>query len=150
MSEYAFLLFIVTFFAAEVAGSGTPGTDLVVSQLQTAAAGADAAHLIGNTPSEITRLSKTIGAAEALIGMTSACDSCGDARNTLQQIIGVAAALKTSAVGASGTCQPNGVIGPTEECDPLAAPSGCPVGGVTITYCNDECRCQSSSPGVLQ
>ena len=146
MVDYQLLLYLVLSVVSILEDSSVHGSDVVATQLQAAAAGAEASHLIGNRSDEISRLSKTIGAAEALIGMTLTCDGCGDVRETLQQVIGAAAFLKTSAVGASGSCQPNGIVGPGEQCDPLAAPTGCAVGGITATYCTDECRCQS--PGV--
>jgi hypothetical protein len=118
------------------------GWQVVTSQLETAVEGARSANMVGNRVAELSRLSKGIGAAEALLGMTSACDECGDLRDVLQQIIGHAALLKTRAVGASGSCQPNGIIGPTEQCDPLAIQTGCPVNTIEPTYCSDECRCE--------
>jgi len=145
MVEYALLLVAVLLLAADVSQTGGPdGSAIVVDQLQVAVEGARAANIIGNRPAEVSRLSKAIGAAEALMGMTARCETCGDFRDTLQQAIGLAAFLKTSAVGSSGSCQPNGVIGPNEQCDPLAVPTGCLVGGITVTYCSDECRCESS------
>jgi len=119
-----------------------PASQVVVNQLKTAAEGAQAANMVGNRVAELSRLSKAIGATEALLGMTSDCDECGDLKDVLQQIIGQAALLKTAAVGASGTCQPNGIIGPAEQCDPLAASTGCPVNTIELTYCSDECRCE--------
>jgi hypothetical protein len=118
------------------------GWQVVINHLDTAVEGARAANMVGNRVAELSRLSKAIGAAEALMGMTSDCDECGDLRDVLQQIIGHAALLKTSAVGASATCQPNGIIGPTEQCDPLAIQTGCPVNTIEPTYCSDECRCE--------
>jgi hypothetical protein len=118
------------------------GWQVVVNHLETAVEGARAANMVGNRAAELSRLSKAIGATEALTGMTSACDECGDLRDVLQQIIGHAALLKTAVVGASGTCQPNGIIGPNEQCDPLAASTGCPVNTIAPTYCSDECRCE--------
>ena len=119
-----------------------PGSQVVIKQLQTSIEGAQAANMIGNRTAELSRLSKAIGATEALMGMTSACDECGDLKDVLQQIIGQAALLKTRTVGASGTCQPNGIVGPNEQCDPLAVVSGCPVNTIEPTYCSDECRCE--------
>jgi hypothetical protein len=72
------------------------------------------------------------------MGMTSGCGNC-ELRDTLQQVTGQVAFLKTQVVGASGTCHPNGVIQPNEQCDPLVAPfGGCPV-GTAIAYCSDDC-----------
>lgn len=142
--DYGFLLFLIA-LALDVSPQADlpPGSGIVVHQLQTAAERAYAAHIIGDRTAEVSRLSKAIGAAEALTGMTSTCGNCGDLASTLQQTIGVAALLKTNAVGSSASCQPNGVIGPHEQCDPLAVPTGCLVDGVTLNYCSDECRCTS-------
>src|SRR5579862_3653184 len=109
LAEYGLLLGLIaaaldTFVPADL----VEGSGIVVDQLQAAAEGARAANLIGNRATEVSRLSKAIGAAEALLGMSARCGNCSDFRNTLQQVIGVAALLKTSAVGASGSCQPNG------------------------------------------
>jgi hypothetical protein len=120
------------------------GSGVVVDQLVTAAEGARAANIVGNSTAELTRLSKAIGAAQALMGMTAACDDCTDLRATLQQIIGQAAVLKTRIIGASGTCNPNGIVQPNEQCDPLAIPSGCSVSSTATSYCSDECRCEVS------
>ena len=75
------------------------------------------------------------------MGMTSACDTCDDVRDDLQRILGIAAHLKSEAVGHSGTCQPDGVIGPNEQCDPLALPTGCPI-SIELTFCSDTCQCE--------
>lgn len=135
------LILVAALSAADIQSDLPPASQVIVNQLQTAAEGARAANMVGNRAAELSRLSKAIGATEALMGMTSDCDECGDLRDVLQQIIGQAALLKTAAVGASGTCQPNGIIGPNEQCDPLAASTGCPVNTIELTYCSDECRC---------
>ena len=141
--EYAVMLALIIVATIDLAESHLPqGSQVVINQLQTAVEGAQAANMVGNRVAELSRLSKAIGATEALMGMTSDCDECGDLRNVLQQIIGHAALQKTSVVGASGTCQPNGIIGPNEQCDPLAASTGCPVNTIEPTYCSDECRCE--------
>ena len=107
--EYPVLLALIIVVVVTSTQSDLPqGSQVVINQLQTAAEGARAANMVGNRVAELSRLSKAIGAAEALMGMTSDCEECGDLRDTLQQIIGQAALLKTRAVGASGTCQPNG------------------------------------------
>ena len=125
--------------------AGLPaGSDVVINQLTVAAEGARAANIVGNSTAELTRLSKAVGAAQALLGMTSACSDCGELRSVLQQIIGMAAVLKVRIVGASGTCNPNGIVQPNEQCDPLAIPSGCPISPTAATYCSDECRCEAS------
>jgi Flp pilus assembly pilin Flp len=141
--EYTVLLALIIVATIDVSKSVLPqGSQVVINQLKTAAEGARAANMVGNRAAELSRLSKAIGATEALMGMTSDCDECGDLRDVLQQIIGHAALLKTSIVGASGTCQPNGIIGPNEQCDPLAIQTGCPVNTIEPTYCSDECRCE--------
>jgi len=141
--EYPVLLALIIVVVVTSTQSDLPqGSQVVINQLQTAAEGARAANMVGNRVAELSRLSKAIGATEALMGMTSDCEECGDLRDTLQQIIGQAALLKTRAVGASGTCQPNGIIGPNEQCDPLAIQTGCPVNTIEPTYCSDECRCE--------
>jgi hypothetical protein len=144
LAEYGALLVLIVVLIGPVSLQADlpEGWQVVVNHLDTAVEGARAANMVGNRLAELSRLSKAIGAAEALMGMTSDCDECGDLRDVLQQIIGQAALLKTSAVGASGTCQPNGIIGPTEQCDPLAASTGCPVNTIAPTYCSDECRCE--------
>jgi len=143
--DYAIVLALILLAVIDLtdAQSDLPqGSQVVINQLKTAAEGARAANMVGNRAAELSRLSKAIGATEALMGMTSDCDECGDLRDVLQQIIGHAALLKASVVGASGTCQPNGIIGPTEQCDPLAIQTGCPVNTIEPTYCSDECRCE--------
>ena len=141
--EYPILFALILVAALTASESDLPpASQVVVNQLKTAAEGAQAANMVGNRVAELSRLSKAIGATEALMGMTSDCDECGNLQDVLQQIIGQAALLKTRAVGASGTCQPNGIIGPNERCDPLAASTGCPVNTIELTYCSDECRCE--------
>ena len=136
------LILVAALTATDAQSDLPPASQVIVHQLQAAAEGARAANMVGNRLAELSRLSKAIGATEALMGMTSNCDECGDLRDTLQQIIGQASLMRTSLVGASGTCQPNGIIGPNEQCDPLAASTGCPVNTVELTYCSDECRCE--------
>jgi hypothetical protein len=140
--EYALVVALIA-FASTIAPVLTlpDGSDVLIRQLEVAVEGARAANIVDNPTLEAARLSKAIGAAWALIGMTSACGECGELRDTLQQIIGQAAALKTAAVGASGTCHPNGVLQPNEECDPLI-PNACPLNGTVVTYCSDECLCE--------
>jgi hypothetical protein len=117
-----------------------PGSVVLFRQLQTALEGARAANIVGNPTAELSRLGKAIGASEALLGMTSACDACGRLEDTLQQVIGHLALLKANLVGVSSTCNPNGIVQPNEQCDPLAIPSGCPA---AATFCSDECRCEA-------
>jgi Flp pilus assembly pilin Flp len=136
--EYALILVLISVLVIDQLA---PGSRILLDQLETSIERARAANMVDNRTAEASRLSKAIGAAEALLGMTSACSDCSDLRDTLQQIIGQAAALKTAAVGASGSCHPNGLIQPNEECDPLAESTGCPVNMIELTYCSDECRC---------
>lgn len=138
--EYALILVLISVIAFDFPPGVPPGSQVLVDQLQTSIDGAQTANQLGNRILEASLLSKASGAAEALIGMTSSCSDCDDLRSTLQQIIGEAAFLKTAAVGASGSCHPNGVLQPNEACDPRAIPTGCPV-AVEVTYCSDECRC---------
>jgi hypothetical protein len=128
LAEYPLLLVLILLAASDMLEqTDVPqGSEVVVTQLQAAAEGAQAANIDGNRAVEVSPLSKAIGSAEALMGMTTTCANSGDIRTTLQQVIGLAALLKTDAVGASASCQPNGVIGPNEQCDPLAAPTRCP------------------------
>jgi len=143
LTEYALILALIAIIAiAALQLNLPPGAQVVITQLSTAVEGARAANIVGNSTAELTRLSKAIGAAQALVGMTSACSDCGEVRDVLQQIIGQAAVLKTRITGASGTCNPNGILQPNEQCDPLAIPSGCPVNATAVTYCSDECTCQ--------
>src|SRR5207248_2634890 len=131
------LVLIVILISAPVQQVDLPqGSKIVTNQLETAVQAARAASLVGNSTAEFSRLSKAIGAAQALMGMTSACSDCGEVRDILQQIIGQASVLKTRIAGASGSCNPNGIIQPNEQCDPLAIPSGCPVNATAATYCS--------------
>jgi hypothetical protein len=140
--EYAIIIPLISILLLAVDGRGDlpPGSQVLIVQLEESVDGARAANLVQNRTLELSRLSKAIGAAEALLGMTTACDDCDELRGLLQEVIGDAAALKTAAVGASGTCHPNGVLEPNEQCDPRAIPPGCPV-TTELTYCSDECRC---------
>jgi len=51
-----------------------------LGQLQTAIERARAAHLSDDRTAELSSLSKTAGAAEALMGMSSACNDCTEFR----------------------------------------------------------------------
>ena len=144
--EYAVMLaLIIVVCITDVSALGINGEawGAIGGQFQTAAGGAELANTEGNWPKEISRLSKTIGAAEAMMGLTSSCDNCGELRNKLQQIIGTASLLKSRAIGDVASCNPNGVIQGNEQCDPLAEPTGCPVNTVQALFCNDECECQA-------
>jgi hypothetical protein len=143
LTEYSVVLALIAIIAISLPQLNlSPAADVVVDQLSTAVEGARAANIVGNSTAELTRLSKAIGAAQALMGMTSACSDCSEVRDALQQIIGQAALLRTRIAGASGSCNPNGIVQTHEECDPLAIPSGCPASPTAVTYCSDECRCE--------
>lgn len=142
--EYAVILFLtavvaIVFLELEGVNQGSP---VVLGQLETAVNGAALANSEGDPHTEITKLSKAMGAAEALMGMTASCDDCADLRSDLQQIIGLLALLKSQALGVVTTCEPNGVIQGNEQCDPLAVPTGCPTSTTEFIFCNDECQCQ--------
>jgi hypothetical protein len=143
LTEYALILALIAIIAiAALKLPLPPGASLVVDQLSTAVEGARAANIVGNSTTELTRLSKAIGSAQALLGMTAACAECGEFRNTLQQIIGQAALLKTRIAGATASCNPNGIVQPNEQCDPLAINTGCPTNAILPLYCSDECTCE--------
>jgi Flp pilus assembly pilin Flp len=143
LTEYALILALIAIIAIAALKLNLPlGSQLVIDQLTTSIEGARAANIVGNSTAELTRLSKAAGAAQALMGMTAACSDCGDFRATLQQIIGQIALLKTSIAGASGTCNPNGIVQPNEQCDPLAINTGCPTNATLPLYCSDECTCE--------
>jgi Flp pilus assembly pilin Flp len=148
--EYAVMLaLILVTCITDVSASGLPqdgaALNAITAQFQTAANAAALANSEGDRAKEISRLGKTLGAAEALMGMTSSCDTCDDLRTHLQQIIGLAALLKSRALGVGGACNPDGVIQGGEQCDPLAVPTGCPV--LTVpSFCSDECQCEIVIP----
>ena len=136
--EYAVMLalIIVVCITADVppSKSTSESWSVVGNQLITAANGAADANSAGDQSREISRLSKAIGAADALMGMTSSCDDCNQASSDLQEIIGLAGLLKARALGVAAC--PEG----SEQCDPLAVPTGCPI-AIVPTFCNDECMC---------
>jgi len=143
--EYAVMLaliIVVCVTAVSPLGINSEAWGAIGGQFQTAAGGAELANTEGDWPKEISRLSKTIGAAEAMMGLTSSCDDCGELRNNLQQIIGTASLLKSRAIGVVASCNPNGVIEGNEQCDPIAVPTGCPTSTTQFLFCNDECQCQ--------
>jgi len=140
LAEYGLLLALIAVVCIGAIFE-TPQGNTVLTQLQAAVTGAAQANSQGDRPHELSRLSKAIGAAEALVGITSACDTCDGLRSGLQQIIGTLSTFKADTIGATGTCHPNGVVQPHEQCDPLAVPTGCPISTV-LTFCSDECLCQ--------
>lgn len=140
MVEYALLLVAVLLLAASTYQQVPPGWSVVIGHLQADVVAARDANQEGDQVNELINLSKAIGATRALLGMTVACDGCGTARTTLQEILGRLSRLKTEAVGASESCHPNGLVQPNEQCDPTASPTGCPV-TTELTFCDDTCRC---------
>src|SRR5579862_6432577 len=142
LAEYAVLLFcIAVALIGRVAPvNPPPGWSVVGNQLQSAVQSAETANSTGNTRQELSNLSKAIGLADALMGMTASCDACGELRTDLQAIIGLASKLRARLL-TGGACNPNGVIGPGESCDPLADPTGCP--NIIPTFCDDQCFCEA-------
>ena len=140
LTEYALILALIAIIAIAAHENPQPW-HVIVNQLKTTVEGAQLANSQGNRPGEISGLSKAIGLANSLMVLTSSCDNnCGVLRGYLQQIIGLLAHLSSLLLGVSATCNPNGVIGPNEQCDPLANPTGCE--SLTfLAFCNDECRC---------
>ncbi len=140
LAEYGLLLALIAVVCIGALFE-TPHGNAVLTQLVDAVDGARQANSEGDTIHEFARVSKALGAAHALMGMTSACDGCDTLRNGLQEIIGRLAAFKADIIGVAHACHPNGIIQPNEQCDPLAVPTGCPI-TIELTFCNDECRCQ--------
>jgi Flp pilus assembly pilin Flp len=146
--EYAVMLALIIYVCitnVSPQGINSEAWGAIGGQLQKAGDDAALANSEGDRAREISRLSKAGGLAEALMGMTSSCADCSELRNNLQQIIGLAAALKSEALGVTSACNPDGVIGGGEQCDPLATPTGCEVLTV-VTFCSAECQCEPISP----
>jgi len=141
LAEYGLLLALIAVVCIGALFE-TPHGNAVLTQLLVAVNGAAQANSEGDSPHELGRVSKAMGAAEALMGMTSACDTCDALRSGLQEIIGRLSTFKADIIGVARACHPNGIIQPHEQCDPLAVPTGCPVSTV-LTFCSDECLCQS-------
>ena len=161
--EYAvFLALIIVICITPIVDRGE-SWDVLGKQLQNAAQAAQDANTSGEQHKEASRLAKTIGAAEGMMGLLTSCDdTCIDTdnvgkgfadvdelRNALQRVIGTASLLKARALAGGGTCNPDGVIRPTEQCDPLATPTGCPI-TTERSFCNDECECQVSTFSPLR
>jgi Flp pilus assembly pilin Flp len=145
--EYAVMLalIIVVCITSVTERSSQNEWSVVGSHLIAAAGDAAEANSMGDRTKEVSRLSKAIGAAKALMGITSSCDNCDEVRTDLQEIIGLADLLKSRALGVVSACTPDGVIEPGEQCDPLAMPTGCPV--LTFsTFCSDQCLCEPIIP----
>jgi hypothetical protein len=97
LTEYALLSTLIGGIRLEVeADFGTSFVEMV-DRLQSAAESARAANLQGDQATEIPNLSKVIGAANALMGMTSSCDVCVELRDDLRQVIEIASNLKLQA-----------------------------------------------------
>lgn len=142
--EYAVMLalIIVVCVTAITEKSSQNEWTVVGSHLIAAGGDAEEANSVGDRTKEISRLSKAIGAAKALMGITSSCD---EVRTDLQEIIGLAGLLKSRALGGVSACTPDGVIEPGEQCDPLAVPTGCPA-TTFESFCSDQCLCEPIIP----
>jgi Flp pilus assembly pilin Flp len=143
--EYAIILALVAIVVIAIVNDpGNKAFGVVANQLQNAANDANDASEKGDRDKFIGSNSKVIGLAEALIGIISSCDtrSCGDLRTDLQQIIGLGALFKSQVLAVSRSCQPNGVLQPFEQCDPLIQPNGgCPI-TIEETFCSEACQCE--------
>ena len=145
--EYAVMLALIIVVCVTAITEKSSQNEWTVVGNHLIAAGGDAeeANSVGDRTKEISRLSKAIGAAKALMGITSSCDDCDEVRTDLQEIIGLAELLKSRALGEVSACTPDGVIEPGEQCDPLAVPTGCPV-TTFPTFCSDQCLCEPIIP----
>jgi hypothetical protein len=132
--------------AGEVYGPNRLAAQRAFDQLSTAAAGAIVAESGRDRPQELSRVSQAIGAAEALMGMTPSCDTCDDVKSSLQHVVGILARAKSKLTGHTTSCQPNGIIQPKEQCDPLAVPTGCSTSSTPALFCNAECQCKGIVP----
>jgi hypothetical protein len=144
LTEYALLLVLISLAAITVAPNVDPKPwGVIGGHLQAAATAAQNANVGGDRSTEIGRLGETIGGATAMMALTSSCDSsCDGARENLQATIGIAAFLKSVAVGTvTASCNPDGIVEAGEQCDPTATPSGCPATTVG-TFCDSECLCE--------
>src|SRR5207244_2289037 len=92
--DYGILISAIAAVIATTVFNTAPG-QVVGHHLETAANAAALAHAQGNRRGEISNLSEALGAAKALLGMTSSCDACGEVRSDLQEIIGIGALLKS-------------------------------------------------------
>ncbi len=138
--EYAVMLALIIVVC--ITAIESPAWTPVGDHLKAAAKAARDANSAVNQPKEIAGLSKTIGLAKAMMGITSSCDDCATVREELQTIIGTASALKTEALNVVGACKPNGIIQGNEQCDPLVMPNGgCPI-TTEGTFCTDQCLCE--------
>jgi Flp pilus assembly pilin Flp len=136
--EYAVMLALIT--VVTIVGRGLPpGSMAVIHELQSAITAAQAANAGGHSRKELSHLSKALGLEEALMDMAASCDTCGEVTADLQELIGLTSKLRARVLITPG-CKPDGVIASNEECDPLAAPTGCPTGPIP-TFCTDTCQC---------
>jgi hypothetical protein len=141
LTEYAIILALIAIIAI-AALILPPGSKEVIDQLHSSIVAAQAANSSGIQRRELSSLSKAIGTAQALMGMTASCDACGEVRTDLQAIIGLATKLRARLLKPSGGCNPDGVIESGEICDPLASPTGCPITSIP-TFCDDTCDCEA-------
>ena len=140
--EYALILALIAILViVALKVLPQPGARPVLRELQTTILAAKNANASGNARQELSQLSKSIGLAEALMGMAASCDQCGEFRTDLQAVIGLASKLRARLI-TGGTCNPNGVISSSEQCDPLADPTGCPATSIP-TFCDDQCICEA-------
>jgi len=119
--EYSVLLaLIIVVCINDIVASEVPqdGRDLhaLASQFQAAAFGAGLANSSRNRAQEISGLNETTATAEALMDLTSSCETCDQLRTHLQQIIEVAASLKSQAHKVAHACHPDGVSQRGEHC----------------------------------
>ncbi len=141
LTEYALILALIAILVVVAPLQLPLGSEPVLNELQSSFQAAQNANSTANTRRELSSLGKGIGLAEALMGMSASCDGCSELRTDVQAIIGLASKLRARLL-TGGTCNPNGVIGPGESCDPLADPTGCPVSSIP-TFCDDQCFCEA-------
>ena len=139
--EYALILALIAILVIVALKVLPQGAQPVLKEMHDSIVAAQNANSAGNTRQELSNLSKSIGLAEALMGMTASCDACGEVRTDLQAVIGLASKLRARLLS-GGTCNPNGVVSSSEQCDPFADPTGCPVTSIP-TFCDDQCICEA-------
>jgi hypothetical protein len=137
--EYAVMLALIPILNVFAGRGLPPGSIAVIHELQSAITAAQAANAGGHPRKELSHLSKALGLEEALMDMAASCDTCGEVTADLQELIGLTSKLRARVLITPG-CTPDGVIASNEECDPLAAPTGCPTGPIP-TFCTDTCQC---------
>jgi hypothetical protein len=144
--EYSLLLTIILTVVAGAIPAGVPPQPWQIHglQLQDAVNAAQQANSAGERSKEIGRLGKANGIASAMLSeATTSCNpACGDVTQNLQAIIGYVGFLQSLAIGTvTASCNPDGVVEPGEECDPLAVPTGC-ASSTVPTFCDTECLCE--------